>query len=202
MGEVVPFGADAQLDEQSGRIADAFLDCVARWGLSKTTADDVARAAGISRATLYRAFPGGKELIFQAAARREAARFFALVTTRLDEAEDVEELLVVGITEAARFLYGHEALRYLLVHEPDSVLPDLAFDRLSQVLAVTGEFLAPHLARFVPDRNTAGDLAEWLVRILLSYATNPSAHLHLADEASVARFTATYLIPVLEQSAA
>jgi len=201
MGEIVSFRA-APLDPQSTRIAEAFLDCVGRWGLSKTTADDVARAAGVSRATLYRAFPGGKEVIFQAAVRHEAQRFFSLVTARLDAAEDLEELLVVGITEAARFLYGHDALRYLLTHEPDSVLPELAFDRLSQVLAVTGGFLAPHLARFVTDRDAAEDLAEWLVRILLSYTTNPSEGLRLTDEASVARFARTYLIPVLEQSAA
>ena len=48
------------------------MRCVARRGLRKTTLDDVATTAGCSRATIYRAFPGGKDVLMAAAARREA----------------------------------------------------------------------------------------------------------------------------------
>jgi AraC-like DNA-binding protein len=41
------------------RIIDATLACLARHGTAKTTVDDIARQAGVSRATVYRAFPGG-----------------------------------------------------------------------------------------------------------------------------------------------
>ena len=40
------------------RIRDAALVCVGRFGLAKTTVDDIAREAGCSRATLYRYFDG------------------------------------------------------------------------------------------------------------------------------------------------
>jgi len=43
------------------RILEAGYACVARYGLAKTTVEDVARASGLSRATLYRYFPGGKD---------------------------------------------------------------------------------------------------------------------------------------------
>ena len=49
---------------QDKRIVDATLRCVGRWGLAKTTLDDVAREAGCSRATVYRLFPGGKDSLF------------------------------------------------------------------------------------------------------------------------------------------
>ncbi len=45
------------------RLIAATLSCVGRWGLAKTTIDDVARQAQCSRATVYRVFPGGKETL-------------------------------------------------------------------------------------------------------------------------------------------
>lgn len=199
MGEMATFErfAPIVLDEADERILDAVLDCVGRWGLAKTTADDVARAAGVSRATLYRAFPGGKDVLFDAAVRREAARFFLAVTDELDAAEDLEALLVVGITAAARFLSGHEALQYVLANEPERVLPAFTFDRLARTLEVATAFAAPHLERFLGHRERAADGAELLVRVLLSYATNPSSAVRLTDEAEVTRFARAHLVPAL-----
>lgn len=180
------------------RVIDAMLECIGRWGIAKTTADDVARTAGISRATLYRVFPGGKDVAFEALFRRETGRFFGLVTERLAEARTIEDLLVVGITEAARFLAQHEALGYVLRHEPERVLPTLALGRLDRAIAVTTAFTAPHLRRFAADDATARAHAEWLVRMVLSYAVNPSSMVELTDDASVRRFSRTYLLPALE----
>lgn len=183
------------------RVIEAVLDCVARWGLAKTTADDIARAVGVSRATLYRAFPGGKDVMFDAAVQRETRRFFAIVSDQLAAADDLEALLTVGITAAARFLSDHEALRFLLAHEPERVLPAFTFDRLSRTLEVATAFAAPYLERFVGDAERAADGAELVVRVLLSYALNPTATISLTDEAAVARLVRTYLVPALSATA-
>ena len=45
------------------RAVEAMLVCIARFGLSKTTLDDVARQAECSRATLYRYFDGKTALV-------------------------------------------------------------------------------------------------------------------------------------------
>ncbi|MBV9252708.1 MAG: helix-turn-helix transcriptional regulator, partial [Actinobacteria bacterium] len=50
------------------RILDATLRCIGRWGVAKTTLEDVAREAGCSRATVYRAVPGGKDGLIEAVA--------------------------------------------------------------------------------------------------------------------------------------
>lgn len=192
-----PVGA---VDALEARVVTAMLECIERWGIAKTTADDIARAAGISRATLYRTFPGGKDVAFDALLRHEAARFFHTVTDELDRAEQLEDLLAVGIVEAARFLAGHGALSYVLAHEPERVLPAFTFDRLERTLAVATAFTAPHLRRFVATDAAAAAHAEWLVRILLSYALNPSPTLSLTDEADVRRFVTTYLVPAISAS--
>jgi AcrR family transcriptional regulator len=68
------------LDDDSGasdeRLLDAAASCYARFGLAKTTAEDVAREAGISRATLYRHFKNRDELLLAVVAR-EASRLAA-----------------------------------------------------------------------------------------------------------------------------
>ena len=37
------------------------MACIERWGLAKTSLEDVATEAGLSRATLYRWFAGGRD---------------------------------------------------------------------------------------------------------------------------------------------
>src|SRR5437868_3976690 len=64
------------------RILEATYACVARYGLAKTTVEDAAREARVSRATVYRHFPGGKEQLIGEVIAWEAQRFF----TRLAEA--------------------------------------------------------------------------------------------------------------------
>ena len=43
------------------RLLAATYQCVSRFGLAKTTIDDVAKESGLSRATIYRQFPGGRD---------------------------------------------------------------------------------------------------------------------------------------------
>jgi len=177
------------------RYVDAMLECIGRWGVAKTTADDIARAAGVSRATLYRAFPGGKDIAFEALLRHELGRFFELVEGRLRQADTLEDLLVVGAVEAARFLLGHDALGYLLQHEPTRVFP--AYGHLHSGLAIATAFVSGHLGRFVTDERRATEGAELVVRLLLSYAADPSPAVDLTDPVSVRRFVRTFIIPGL-----
>lgn len=179
------------------RLVDAMLECISRWGVAKTTADDIARAAGVSRATLYRAFPGGKDVAFDALLRHELARFFTRVNRPLEAADTLEELLVIGAVEAADFLLQHEALGYVLRHEPERVLPTFAFRRFDAALAIAKGFLVPHLARFVPDDRRASEGAEFVVRLLFSFATDPSPMVDLTDPTSVRRFVRTFVLPAL-----
>src|SRR5829696_9858019 len=60
----------------STRIRDAALVCIGRFGLAKTTVDDIAREAGCSRTTLYRYFDG-KPAIVRAAVAAERDRVVA-----------------------------------------------------------------------------------------------------------------------------
>jgi AcrR family transcriptional regulator len=159
------------------RIVDAALGCLARQGSAKTTVDDIARASGFSRATLYRTFPGGKDDVLEAVVATEVARVFSALAVAMGEATDLEEVLVAGMSEAARRLSGHRALAYMLGHEPELILPHLTF-----------------AARWLePDQ--ASRAAEWAVRIVLAYVADPAPGTDLADPDDTRALVRAFVLP-------
>ena len=55
--QILSLSATVEPGSPGERVVAALFDCIARWGMTKTNVEDVARAAGMSRATLYRLFP-------------------------------------------------------------------------------------------------------------------------------------------------
>src|SRR3954449_1770403 len=95
-------------------VVDAALACFGRWGVAKTTLDDIAREAGVSRATVYRLFPGGKDNVVRAAVAAELGSFGGALAARLVGIDDLEDLLVASLTFATESVRDHEALQFLL----------------------------------------------------------------------------------------
>jgi AcrR family transcriptional regulator len=192
-----PTGAPAPVSGaalQRVRIVDGLLACIAAQGLSKTTLDDVARASGCSRATLYRVFPGGKEALLTAAVETEVSRLFSELAVRMGRAASLEDVLVAGMTGAAVIVSGHPALAFLLEHEPEVVLPHLAFEHHDRLLAVVRQYAAPFLGRWL-DHDEAERVAEWATRIVLSYLGCPAGDVDLTDADDVRRMVRTYVLP-------
>jgi AcrR family transcriptional regulator len=183
-------------DELEQRMVAAAVRCVARWGLAKTSLDDIAREAGSSRATAYRVFPGGKDRWVDTVVRHEVGRLFREAEDELGETTTLEELLCGGVTIALRMLTEHEALTYMLRHEPELVLPHFAFHRLDRLFMYATELSRPHLARFLPDDDIA-PAAELVARVVLSYAFRPSDAVDHRDPDSIRRLVRTYLLPAL-----
>jgi AcrR family transcriptional regulator len=187
-------GGEATGSPQRVRIIDATLDCLALHGTAKTTVDDIARRAGVSRATVYRVFPGGRDEVLAAVVDTEMARLFSALGVRLGEAPDLTEALVGGIVEASVRIRGHRALAYLVEHEPEMVLGHLAFDESNRLLATASRFAAPFLARWMSPTE-AGRVAEWATRIVLSYAIAPSPRVDLTRPAVARRLVEQFVLP-------
>lgn len=179
------------------RIIDGTLACLARHGTVKTTVDDVAREAGVSRATVYRVFPGGRDQILSAVVDTEMARLFSALGVRLGTTATLTEALVGGIVEASSRIRNHAALAYLVAHEPEMVLAHLAFDESDRLLTTASRFTAPFLARWMSPAE-AERVAEWATRIVLSYAIAPSPRTDLTDPVDAERLISTFMIPGIE----
>jgi AcrR family transcriptional regulator len=181
-------------------VVDAALRCVARYGLAKTTLDDVAREAGCSRATIYRAFPGGKDAVGEAVIETEVARLFEAVAARVAGVRDLEVLLVVAMDEVVERISSHQALQFLLVHEPEAVLPRVAFSAFDTVLAVASAFVAPYLAPWL-EAEDARRVGEWVTRIVISYLLCPPAIAgsrdgsHRPDEGYLRHLVQSFVLP-------
>ncbi|HEY4408460.1 MAG TPA: TetR/AcrR family transcriptional regulator [Acidimicrobiia bacterium] len=157
--------------EVEAKVVDGALRAIARFGLAKLTVDDVAREAGISRATLYRYFPG-RGAVLGAVVRSEADRLRHGLDAALGEATTLAEALEAVASFGAGAFAGHEALQHLLATEPGAVLPHLCFHGADTLLGVCADRIAPHLCRFMGPLE-ARRTGEWLARIVLSYGLAP-----------------------------
>src|SRR5438552_9828289 len=178
------------------RIVDAALRCIARFGVGKTTLDDVAAEARCSRATVYRLFPGGKDRLLDAVVLHETARFAAGLGEVLGDIDDVEELLVAGVGYAARHLKHHDALQFMLAYEPELILPLICFRQLDVLLAIATDLAGPHLAPYVGE-DEAARAGEWLGRRVLAYLVAASSGFVLTDPDSVHRLVPAHVLPGL-----
>jgi AcrR family transcriptional regulator len=156
-------------DSVRDRILEAAYACVARFGMGKTTVEDAAREARLSRATVYRYFPGGKDQLLRETVAWEAGRFFQGLAAAVADASDFARLLEEALLFARRAVEEHEVLQEVLQTEPERLLPQLtvASDRL--VLMIKA-FLYPPLER---ERLRAGvsveRAADYLAHLVLSY---------------------------------
>jgi AcrR family transcriptional regulator len=176
------------------RIVDGALRCLARQGLAKTTVDDIAREASLSRATVYRIFPRGKEGILAAVVETEVARLFSGLAVAMGEANDLEDVLVAGMVETARGLREHGALTYLLTYEPGVILPYLTFAKLDRVLLAAADLAAPFFTRWL-EPEQASRAVEWAGRIVLAYLYDDESGTDLVDPEDTRALVRAFVLP-------
>ena len=184
------------------RIAPALLACTARWGLAKTTIDDIAREAGVSRATVYRLYPGGKAAISNAASNAEVVRLSVDLADGLRGVDDLEEALTRTLHMSVAFLAQQEVFRFVRDHEPAEFARLVSMERLESLLCTAGMILSPMLA---PAFDAAGidevalrdETAVWLARIIASHVLHPDADADLADPDVARQLVRSFVLPAL-----
>ena len=84
------------------RILEAAVACVERWGLAKTSLEDVANEAGLSRATVYRHFAGGRDELVAETIGWEVAKYLGRLAEAIEPEQGIEAklgLLDAGATD-------------------------------------------------------------------------------------------------------
>ncbi|MGI8939620.1 MAG: TetR/AcrR family transcriptional regulator [Iamia sp.] len=122
-----PAEADAvDVGDVRNRILRATVVEAGTSGLGRFTVEDVARRAGVARATVYRHFPGGKEQLTAEAVTWEVARYFLALEDRLAGVDDVAARLERGIAEGRALLAEHQVFQKVVDTEPERLLPHLS----------------------------------------------------------------------------
>ncbi len=154
-------------------IVEAAYGCVVRRGIGATSLEEVARAAGVSRATLYRYFPGGRDEVIGAVVSWQTLSFFEVLAQAVAGAPDLETLLVEGLLAAHRAVEEHAVLQRLLATEPQLLVPQLTVESPQIGAMLKGFFLA----RFAGHRLRAGlehaEAADYVARLVLSFIGSP-----------------------------
>lgn len=176
------------------RILEATYECVARYGIGKTTVEDAARTAKVGRATVYRYFPGGKDQLIRETIAWESARFFTRLAAAVSDADSLGDLLEELLVFGHRAVEDHTVLQKILQTEPELLLPQLSVDSDRLVLIIQ-PFLLPWLA---PDDLAAGltpaAAADHLSRMLLSHI-GAQGSWDLTDRDQVRRLVGEQLLP-------
>jgi AcrR family transcriptional regulator len=180
----------------NAKVVEGALRAIARFGLTKLTVDDVAREAGISRATLYRYFPS-RAAVLAAVVQSEKERLERGLDEALGDVTTLPEALAAVADFGAQAFAGHQALQHLLATEPGAVLPYLCFAGADTLLNVAADRIGPHLCRFMGPLE-ARRTGEWLARIVLSYALAPPPG---ATGTAVLDVVRQFVIPAAEDRA-
>jgi AcrR family transcriptional regulator len=171
------------------QILTAAVDAATVHGITKLSMGDVARAAKLSRQTLYRHFPSKDALIAEVVVNETSALIAKVIAAGMDH-DDPRDALEAGLLAALRATRDHPLLDRLVHTEPEALLPLLITDGgpvMTQVRSVVESIMAERMSGLtgLPLRR----LADIVTRLLISYAV--SAPDDPPEE--VAAFVATFL---------
>jgi AcrR family transcriptional regulator len=175
--------------------ADRILDAAERLYTQRDQAsigmNEIARAAGCSRATLYRYFEN-REALRTAYVHREARRLGRAIADEIGGIEDPRERLVASMTAALRMVRESPALSAWFAASRPPIGGELAQSEVITALAAAfvGS-LGPEDPAVVQRR------ARWVVRVLTSLLTYPGR-----DEADERAMIEEFVVPTVAPVAA
>lgn len=177
-------------------ILDAAQQVFEQYGARRANVEDVAKAAGVSRSTLYRAY-ATKDDLLQAVLTRQANEFLTELdhaTTGLPPREAVVEAFARGLALTREV----PLLARLVETEPEIITGMGGLANTSLVIALSDQ-VASTLRRSgatMPE----GELhvvAELMMRLAYTYILNPHGTVDMADGAAVRAYAKQYLAPLV-----
>ncbi|MCO5971565.1 TetR/AcrR family transcriptional regulator [Actinoallomurus soli] len=180
------------------RIVGAAERCFARYGVAKTTVEDIAAAAGLSRATVYRSFAGGRDEVIIEVLLRDLRRFLDRLAARLGTQSSVSDGIVEGVVDAVAFVRGEPRVAALLTPEAAGHTQTAVAGAAQSVLRLCADRVRPYFATAQREGLLRADITvegavEFLFRIISSMIVLP----HDGDPRD---FLRVYAVPALTES--
>lgn len=151
---------------------------------------EIARAAGCSRATLYRYFDS-REALYTAYMHRWALTVSEQLTARLAGVDDPHQRLITAIAEAMALVRANPSLAAWFEHTGAPIGAAMA-DQSAVVTTIAAAFLATLEPEGAAPPEVFERRARWLVRILTSLLTFPGR-----DAAEERALLEEFVIPVV-----
>lgn len=170
------------------RLLRAALEVAAVHGITRLAMGDVARAAGLSRQTLYKYFPS-KQALVSAVVATEAATIVEAVVAAVDRQPDRRDAVEAGMLAVLRLTRDHPLLDRLVRTEPEALIPLLVAESSPTLLLVRDAVGGVIASRFPElDAVSLRRLADMVARLLVSYAVSAPDDPPEVVAAAAARF--------------
>ncbi|MFK0249056.1 TetR/AcrR family transcriptional regulator [Amycolatopsis azurea] len=187
-------------DEIALRLLDAAYEQFCRMGIRRSTMEDVARRAGVSRITAYRRF-ATKDALVEQVVRREFRRYFDQFLLDIQQAETAADRVVLGFASALGAIRRNPLIGGLMAVEPDVLVPSMVSDG-GNTLGTVQRFVAGQLRREQQAGNVSEDVdvelvAELMTRVSASFLVTPSQVVDLDDDEQVREVARRFLVPML-----
>lgn len=179
--------AASRSEVAADRILDAAAALFAERDAAAVGMHEIARAAGCSRATLYRYFEN-REALHTAFVNREAYRLFGELGDQIKDVADPAGRLVAGVTTALRAVRGSPALASWFATTEPPIGGELA--EQSEVIKM---LTAAFLNSLGPDDQAVLERrARWLVRVITSLLIFPGR-----DDADERQMLQEFVVPMV-----
>lgn len=122
--ELVRLAAQAETPDPNNmrpKIIEAATDCFARFGIKKTTIDDISKAAGVSRPTFYRFFENKQDLLLSIAIE-EIQRLVGKSIRHREKIKDIDQLFVETILDMILECQKSDVVQFLLSPENEDMM--------------------------------------------------------------------------------
>ena len=197
---VVPV-ADSKRERTADGLIAAATGCFARKGFAATTLDDIAEAAGVSRATAYRRH-GGKWAYVDAVILAEADELIASLETLLSRVDTAEDLIRVLVGNAMRVIAEQPVMSRAAGPDIKATLPRFStesHDTIAYLTARLTELLLPLRGVVLPrvDEDTVALFCEESVRFVLARVTTPTLDGLSRDPDAAAERAVMILVPAI-----
>jgi AcrR family transcriptional regulator len=116
------------MSQRHASLLDAARTCVAERGIARTTVTDVARRAGASRMTVYRAFPDAATL-WSSLLTREIGRLIAAAQAKAESQATARAQLIEATSRAVASLRDDPVIRRVIELDGERLLPYLTSRR-------------------------------------------------------------------------
>lgn len=177
-------------------ILDAAQRVFEQYGARRANVEDVARAAGVSRSTLYRAY-ATKEALLQAVLERQFAAFLAELD-RVASGLPPQEAVVECFSRGMALTRDIPLLARLVETEPEVITGAGAASHSSLVLGAADQ--VARTLRRSGARMPEDDLrvvAETMLRVAYTYLLNPRGQLDMTDDEVVRDYARRFLAPLV-----
>lgn len=159
------------------RLIDAAEACFEQFGVAKTTLEDIAAEAGVSRATVYRYFEGGRDEIILGVVLRETRHFLRLLARRISKEGTLGDAVVEGVMYTVANVRKNARLALLFAPEVAGQTTTIA-GASTVLFDVSREFLGPLFARAAEAGQLrpnvrVEDATEFVLRMVLSLLAVP-----------------------------